>query len=318
VVADLGAVRGVVPVVETPFDPDGRVDRRSFQRLTEYLAGTGISAAMYPGYASEFYKLDDAERNGLVADMIVATRDLPVTPVVSVTDHGTRTALLRTRAYLDLGAEAINLLPPRQPVPGKQPVLEHVATVLDAASPVPVVLQYAPQQGGVGLAPADLGDLARHHPNLAAVKVETDRPAQLITALRCGQPSLPCLVGNAGRQLLPALRAGAVGVQPGCSLVEVYLRVWDDWAAGRREQATSVHRGLLDYLTEWAGGAEHIVAVEKLLSYRRGLIDSPFCRPPAHRLDEADLEAVERCLVEFADLLAEPARSLSGGLRAGG
>jgi 4-hydroxy-tetrahydrodipicolinate synthase len=297
-------VSGVVPVVETPFDAAGAIDRRSFRRLLEQLADAGVEALMFPGFASEFYKLDEAERSLLTGDLLAVCGERQVATVVAVSDHATCHAVRRSSELADAGATAINLLPPRQPAPGAAAVLEHVEAVLDAVAPLPVVLQYAPEQAGTALGAGSLTELARRCRNLAAVKVEIDQPVALIAELLAGDPPLPSLVGRAGRQLLPALRAGAQGVQPGCSLVEVYLRVWADWHAGRREEARLLHLRLLDYLSEWTGGAEHIVAVEKLVSHRRGLIDTPECRAPAHALTDRDRDSVERCLAEFAELVA--------------
>jgi 4-hydroxy-tetrahydrodipicolinate synthase len=64
---------------------------------------------------------------------------------------------------------------------------------------------------------------------------------------------------------------------------------------------------MLPYLSYWMQGVELIIAAEKLISQRRGIIASAHCRAPAHALDTEEVRMVERFLDEFADLL--PARS---------
>jgi hypothetical protein len=49
---------------------------------------------------------------------------------------------------------------------------------------------------------------------------------------------------------------------------------------------------------------ELIVAVEKVISVRRGLFASAHCRAPARRLDAEELSMVDRFLEDFGDLLA--------------
>jgi 4-hydroxy-tetrahydrodipicolinate synthase len=111
------------------------------------------------------------------------------------------------------------------------------------------------------------------------------------------------LIGYAGLQLPDALRRGVAGVQPGCSFTEVYLRIWNSWHAGDQDGALALHARLLPYLAYWMQEVELIIAAEKLISRRRGLIASDHCRRPARALDDAERAAVDRFLVEFDDLL---------------
>lgn len=131
------------------------------------------------------------------------------------------------------------------------------------------------------------------------------RPA--ITALADGVPRLPSLVGYGGLHLIDALRRGAAGVQPGCSFTEVYQRIWRLWQDGDEAAAEALHTRLLPYLTYWMQDVPLIVRVEKVIAHRRGLIRSDHCRAPDRRLDPCELEAVERFLNGFSDVLA-PAR----------
>jgi 4-hydroxy-tetrahydrodipicolinate synthase len=48
---------------------------------------------------------------------------------------------------------------------------------------------------------------------------------------------------------------------------------------------------------------ERIIAAEKLISVRRGLFESDYCREPAHLLDPEERRMVDRFMDEFADLL---------------
>jgi Dihydrodipicolinate synthase/N-acetylneuraminate lyase len=128
----------------------------------------------------------------------------------------------------------------------------------------------------------------------------------LITALSATVPPLESLVGYAGVQLPDALRRGAVGVEPGCSFVELYLEVWRLWQDGQQQDAERLHRRMLPYLSYWMQGSELIIAAEKEISQRRGIIDSSFCRAPAHRLDGEELAMIDRFFSEFAGFLNTP------------
>lgn len=297
-------LRGVCPVLEVPFHPNEEVDLDSFDRVVAHVIGTGVSAVMFPGFASEFHKLSAHERHDLRDVLLARTRDEPgVCTVISVPDHATRVAVAEARAAVTAGADALNLLPPHFLGPSLAAVRDHIEAVLSAVHPVPVVLQYAPAQTGTALDAGAIATIAREHSNLCLVKVESTPPGTMIKALGRQRPPLPAMVGHAGLQLPDALRRGAVGVQPGCSITELYVRFWNLWTTGDQESALDLHRRLQPYLSYWMQGIELIIAAEKLLSYQRGIISAPTCRAPGHRLDDEEITMVDRLLVEFADLL---------------
>lgn len=299
----LPPVTGVCPVLETPFTADGTVDGAGFLALTGHLIACGVRSVMFPGFASEFHKLTGGERARLTEMLLRRTRDAAVSAVISVPDHATRVAVARARCAVEAGADVISILPPYFLGPSRAAVHDHVGAVADAVAPAPVILQYAPAQTGTTLDAGSISALARAHPNLRQVKVESAPPGALIAALGRQEPPLTSVVGYAGVQLLDALRRGAVGVQPGCSFAELYLRVWDSWTAGDHEAATSLHARMLPYLSYWMQHVEIIIAAEKLISQRRGLIASAHCRAPAHTLDGEEVRMVDRFMADFADLL---------------
>lgn len=293
-------LRGVSPVLEVPFREDESVDYDGFSHIVEHVIGTGVTSMMFPGYASEFHKLADDERLGLRARLLDQTNGrTDVAAIIAVQDHATVVAVRRATEAVDAGADAINLLPPHQLGPSQSAVRAHIKTVLAAVAPVPVVLQYAPAQTATSLDAAAIAAIAADHDNLVAVKVESTPPGRLIAALAAGTPSLPALVGYAGLQLPDAMLRGAIGVQPGCSFTELYVRFWQLWKSGDRTAALAMHARMLPFLSYWMQSVELIVAAEKLISKRRGLIPSSTCRAPAHSLDAPEVSQVDAFLQEF-------------------
>jgi len=301
---ELPAIPGVSPVLEVPFHADGSLDENGFATVVERVLDTGVRSVMFPGFASEFHKLSDDERTRLVRVLLSLTRSrADVCAIVSIPDHGTISAVARAREAVEAGADAINLLPPHFLGPSRDAVATHLATVLDAVAPLPVILQYAPAQTGTALDADGIRALAAAHPNLRMVKVESQPPHRLVEALGRGANPLPAMVGYAGVQLPAALDAGAVGVQPGCSFVEIYQEIWRLHTCGDPAAARALHARLLPWISTWMQHVELIVAAEKLISVRRGWFASEHCRAPGWVLDRTELALVDRFLVEFADLL---------------
>jgi 2-keto-3-deoxy-L-arabinonate dehydratase len=59
-------IDGVVPIIPTPFLPEGSPDWSSLEKLLDFAIDSEVSAVCLPAYASEFYKLTDSERRDMV------------------------------------------------------------------------------------------------------------------------------------------------------------------------------------------------------------------------------------------------------------
>lgn len=214
-------VRGVSPVLVTPFHPGGELDLPSFRRAVDEVIGTGVTSVMFPGFASEFHLLNESEKWSLVDELVRATAGTPVQMIGSVAEGSTRLACQAAMAMVERGAAVLNVLPPWIQNPPVQAVIHHIGAVAAAVAPVPVILQYAPEATTARLSVADIRTVATAHPNVTSVKVERRSLLAYIRALLEVDAPLSSLLGNGGIDLPAALEAGVVGVQPGGGFVEV-------------------------------------------------------------------------------------------------
>jgi 4-hydroxy-tetrahydrodipicolinate synthase len=299
-------VRGVSPVLEVPFTTTGDIDIDSFRRVVRYVLNTGVTSMMFPGFASEYYKLTEDERRTLTNVLLTETNPRPdIAAIIAIQDHATKLAATRAREAVTAGANLINLLPPHFLTPTRHTLTHHIRTVLDAVAPTPVVLQYAPTETGTSLDDTTLATIAATHPNLRLVKVESSPPGRLIAELAALHPPLPAIEGYAGVQLPDAIRRGAIGTQPGCSFTEIYVEIWHRFTTGDEDGGQDLHRRLLPYISYWMLHTELIIAAEKRISHQRGLITTDHCRAPAHQLDTEEKRVIDHFLTEFADLLPD-------------
>lgn len=297
-------IQGVCPVVEVPFTPNEEIDYPGFDHMLQQVLSTGVTAVMFPGFASEFHKLSVSEQRGLRDRTLRAVAEVDNTRVViAVHQHATRLAVVEAASAVEAGADAINLLPSGFLGPSARAVGEHVSAVLRAVAPTPVILQHAPREVGSALTVPAIKELAGEHANLAMVKVESAPAGTFIEALLDEPHPLPSVVGYAGVQMLDAWRRGAAGVQPGCSMPEIYLDIWHRLDRGDDAGATAVHTRLLPYLSYFMSEVELMIAAEKYISVQRGWFDSERCRAPARLLDKRERDLAEALLAEFRDLL---------------
>jgi len=296
-------ISGIVPIVAATFTSSGVLDEDSFQSLIRHLIITNVSALTLFGLATEFYKLTDAERARMQALLLTETcSSKSVAGIISITDHSWEVACERARQAEAQGADALMVLPPYFLNPGEDPILEHLKRVVSSVK-IPVIIQYAPMQTNVRIAPDVFLRLRDTLPNADFIKVETQPPGRYVTQLlERSQGTLKSLVGYAGVQMPDVLMRGAVGIQPGCSFTEIYVELWRLWLSDK-PAFLSLHNKLLPYIDYWMQAVELIIKVEKVILKKRGIITSDYCRSPSYTFDEREQINIDRFLNEFSTWL---------------
>lgn len=294
-------LHGIVPIVAAAFDEQGRVDLDSFRRLVVHLMDTGAQALTLFGLATEFYKLLDEEKEQMMQVLLAETsRSASVAGVVSITHHSWETAVWQAQHAEASGADALMVLPPFFLSPSAESILTHARKVAQSVT-IPVIVQYAPNQTGIRVAPDIWVRLREQCDNARFVKVETQPPgkyASLLHELSGGR--IETLVGYAGVQMLDVLRRGSAGIQPGCSFTEIYVALYGLFREGRVEEAEALFRRLLPYISYWMQGVELIIKAEKVILHKRGILASSYCRQPDYALDEAEERMIDDFMAAFA------------------
>lgn len=294
------SLRGIIPIVAAPFTSTGKLDEDSFQHLVRHLLGTGIHGMTLFGLATEFYKLTDEEKKVMQRIFLAETCKYPtVASIISITDHAAETALLHALEAEAQGADALMVLPPFFLQPGEDAILTHIRAVASNVT-LPVIVQYAPNQTGVRLSPDVFLRLCEACPTIRFIKVETQPPGRYVSQLIAGsEGKLGAFVGYAGVQMPDVLDRGAVGIQPGCSLSEVYVQLFHLYEAGKRPAFDTLFREVLPYIAYWMQAVELIIKAEKVILQRRGIIASAYCREPYYTLDALELQMIDHFLEWF-------------------
>jgi len=296
-------ISGIIPIIAATFTRSGVLDEDSFQSLIRYLIATNVSALTLFGLATEFYKLTDDERARMQRLMLAETTNSEtVAGIISITAHSWEVACQYARDAEAQGVDALMLLPPYFLGPSEDAILEHLRRVIGSVK-IPVIVQYAPVQTGVRIAPDVFLKLRDLLPNADFIKVETQPPGRYVSQLvERSEGRLKSLVGYAGVQMPDVLARGAVGIQPGCSFTEIYMDLWQLWQSDKTKFMT-LHNKLLPYINYWMQGVELIIKVEKVILKQRGIIASDYCRSPAYTLDEREQAYIDQFTREFSKWL---------------
>lgn len=278
-------LKGICPIIATPFADNGEVDYDSLRNLLKVLAAGGSHALTLFGIAGEYYKLNDEERKNMVKVVVEECKKSNTPSIISVTEHATELAVKQAKYFESQGADCLMLLPPFFLKPSADDLYIHMKKVGDAVK-IPVMVQYAPEQTGVAIAPGVLSKLSNEVENIVYYKIECKPVGSYITNLlgNIGDKG-KIFVGNAGYQFIEAFDRGAVGAMPGCSMFDVYLKMYNSYVNGDREKAIEIHNQLLPMLNHIRQNVEMIIYYEKTILKKRGIINSNYCRIPSFTAD---------------------------------
>jgi 4-hydroxy-tetrahydrodipicolinate synthase len=278
-------VGGVLPILPTPFTAEGAIDDDGFAKVIEAAIASGVQGVSMFGLASEYYKLSDAERANLTT-MLVRQVGKRCPVVISIVSHATKLAVAEAIQAVEAGADALMIFPPFFLGPSSHAIIKHIREIA-AAVPVPVIVQYAPLQTGRPIEVRTFAELHTELPNISHVKVDLVPSGPLISAL-CSY-GVGTLAGYMGLHLPEDVSRGLGGVMPTVSVSARFVRIWQLMAQDE-QQARSLHCEMLPLLNLMMQSIECLIACEKELLVRCGIIRSAHCREPAYHLD-----SIQKC-----------------------
>ncbi len=285
------SIRGIVPIIPTPFDENGEVDWSSLPTLIGFAYASGACAVCLPAYASEFYKLTPEEHEGLIRAAISASNGrIPVIAQIN-TPSRPRACDLAVLAE-GLGAAAINVAVPRLFAIGEADLFRYFDEVLKNIS-VPVVIQdFNP--GGTTLSIDFIVRLHRKHPHFQYIKLEEPMMSATVRAISEATAGGVGVIEGWGGMYLPELvPAGIVGVMPGLAVSDLLVKIWDLTVTGERDRAFDVFCGVLPQIAYSLQNMEFFHHAEKRLLCARGILTSAVVREATVQLSEDERQHVD-------------------------
>jgi len=280
-------LRGVFPVLSTPFLADGSPDECSLIGLVKYCADAGATGVVYPAIASEFATLTLAERHQLVACVLAQAGACGLQSVIGVSSASPTTSADLAQRARDAGATALMLMAPRSAGTSAEQVAAFFRASLGEEPSCPVILQNAPPPLGSALPISTVLNVLAMFPAIRYVKEENMPCGQRISQLLEGRPTTVWGVmgGAGGRFAVDEYIRGACGSMPSCELVEAHVAIWAHVNGGNVDAARKVLHEILPLLN--MGFVFRQSAVKRLL-LKRGLIQSDYFRDRNPSLDEHD------------------------------
>ena len=290
-------LRGLMPILATPFDESGALDRPGLRRIVEFELDSGVDGIAVFGMASEGFALTATERRIILDDVVeIVGGRLPV--IAGVNGTSTATSIEQAQEAESGGADALMVLPPFMVKPPAGTLVDFYGDLADATG-LTIMVQDAPGVTGIAMAPSLIADLARID-GIESVKIESPPTAPkvgaVIEALTGAEFSV--FGGQNAQFCLEEYARGAVGTMPACEFPDLLCGVLRLWNTGRIDDARAEFRRLTPLVL--IGLQPGIAwAVHKEILVARGIIDSARVRYPAAALDQGSRAAVRLVLDEL-------------------
>lgn len=301
----VAGLKGILPVLPTPFLADGGIDEAGMKRLVVFALDKGVDGVVFPGFASEVEALNAAERATLLKIVVdVVAGRAPVVAGASAADW--REVVEHGRAASALGIRHLMVQPPKSVGTDAPALIEFLGRIVEALPDVEIILQNAPAPRGSDLSPQAIVEIVRALPRVTYVKEETLPAGPAISHIIAHAPStLKGVIGGGGaRYILDEYARGATAAMPALEIAEEHVAIDRALVAGRQEEARRIYVRTLPLLVLQA---VYRMRLTKYVLARRGVIEGVGVRAPTPELDAAAIADIDANLVELGLVAAEAA-----------
>jgi 4-hydroxy-tetrahydrodipicolinate synthase len=232
-------LHGIIPPVVTPMRADENVDLDKLRKLIDHLLGRGVHGIFVLGTTSEFYALDDAEKQAVIATAVQhVNKRVPV--FAGTGAEATREAVRLTKMAEKEGVDGVSVITPYYISPTQAEIADHYRRIAEAVS-TPILLYSNPSTcGGIKIDPETVARLSEMS-NIVGIKDSSGDLQGLIEMVRMTPSSFAVFQGR-DTLILPALQFGAKGAVPGtCNIAPDYcVGIYEAFRRGDVAQAQAL------------------------------------------------------------------------------
>jgi 4-hydroxy-tetrahydrodipicolinate synthase len=275
-------MRGVFPILVTPFDEASRIDEASLRSLVDFNLDAGVHG-LGVALGSEIFKLSEAERDE-VTRIVVDQVNGRAPVVINTGAAGTDLAVHYSRRAENLGADALMVMPPSfLPVTADE-VCAYFRTISDAVN-IPIFIQ---DTSNVPVSAGLAQQIVAECRWVQYIKVESlPTVVKVADMARQAGDAMTIFGGAGGNYFIEEMRRGSQGTMPGCSQPQSFVKVWDYFQAGDEEAARIVFEREIVPVNRLAGiSFAAFYHVHKEILRHHGVIYTAKVRDPGSPLDE--------------------------------
>jgi 4-hydroxy-tetrahydrodipicolinate synthase len=204
-------IHGIIPPVATPMQANEDLDLPRLKWFIDHLIASGVHGIFVLGTNSEFYALDEREKQEVIAAAVAHVNKR--VPVYAGTGAETTREVVRlTKMAEREGADGVSIITPYFINPTQQEIYDHYRRIAEHTA-LPVILYNNPGTcGGVKIEVETVARLAQI-PNVLAVKDSSGDLQNTVEFIRVVPERFSVLMGR-DTLIFPALVMGARGAVP--------------------------------------------------------------------------------------------------------
>ena len=204
-------IHGIIPPVATPMKDNEDLDLPRLRWFLDHLIASGVHGIFVLGTNSEFYALDEGEKQAVIATAVAhVNKRLPV--YAGTGAETTREVVRLTQMAEREGADGVSVIAPYFISPTQQEIYDHFRRIAEHTA-LPVILYNNP--GTCGGVKIDVDTVARlaQVPNIVAIKDSSGDLQNTNECIRAVPERFSVLMGR-DTLIFPALLCGARGAVP--------------------------------------------------------------------------------------------------------
>jgi len=236
-------IHGIIPPVATPMRDNEDLDLPRLRWFLDHLIASGVHGIFVLGTNSEFYALDEREKQEVVATAVAhVNKRVPV--FAGTGAESTRESVRLTKMAEREGADGVSVITPYFISPSQQEIYDHYRRIAEATK-LPVLLYNNPSTcGGLKIDVETVARLAEI-PNVLGVKDSSGDLQNTAEYIRVAPERFAVMMGR-DTLIFPALMMGASGAVPATGNIapKLLVEIYEKYRKGDPEGSKDAQRRL--------------------------------------------------------------------------
>jgi 4-hydroxy-tetrahydrodipicolinate synthase len=293
--AETKRLRGIFPILATPYTDAGSVDFEDLAHQVEFFDKCGAHGMAWPQHASGYPGgVNREERMRGMEVLAKAAKGRKTALLLGVQANTTEQMLEFARRAEELAPDGLIAMPPLE-----ARSVEDYRTYYRALGKLterPVFIQTSGGAEGIDPSVEFLIDLAKEFPHLGHVKEEVSPVSNRMKALIKAKPVITSVFSGAnGYNMTYEMRFGADGNMPEAQFADVYVAIWDLYQSGQKEKARTAFASLLLMLNQM----RQFNGVPQYMMKKRGVFKTTVSRDHRGQRTDIDLKPDEIAEIDW-------------------
>ncbi len=292
--------KGIVPIIQTPFDEPGELDFESLKKLIDDTIEAGCDGFISTGVAGEISYLSEQERLEILK-FVFKTVDSRVPIIVGASSDQASTTRKLIHWSQDHGGTACLVQVPADLYQHQESISSYFKEISAGFSTQIIVQDF--QIGGPGMAIDTIRNLVAEIPMITGIKIETLPSGPKYTAVKAALGNEFYVSGGwAVTQFIEALERGVDAMIPECAMVRLYKRIYQLYHNRRQEEAIALFHQMLPILSFTNQEVGNSIKFFKCLLVEKKILNSDQMRWPEPNWDAYSLQTAQRLIQQYLSL----------------